>query len=186
MIKINLLPRKVTRKKLTVIRHSVLGGILLLVLVAALGFVWYTQNGRISTLKAEVAKAEKEKESLKNVNAEKQMHEKNIEDLKHRIDVISQIEKGRTIPIRVMDEITRHLDAKLPIWLTGMNYNGEKMTIDGYSFTNPDIAKLVTYLQQSPYLKNVELIISQKVTLQGKEVFRFSITGAVQKPQQGG
>lgn len=185
MIRINLLPRKVTRKKLTVIRHLVLGGLLLLVLLVAMGYTWVSQSGRISALRAQIAAAQQEKDKLKNVNQEKERYQKNIEDLKHRIDVISQIEKGRSLPIHFFDDVTRVLEGSIPVWLTSMGFNGDRVSLDGYSFTNSDIALLVTRLEGTASLRSVELLVSQKVTLQGKEAFKFSISALLETPQGG-
>lgn len=184
MIKINLLPRKVTRKKMTVIRHLVLGGVLILAVTAMIGYFWMLQSNKIDSLNSQVAQARSEKDSLKNVNQQKEQHEKDIEDLKHRIDVISQIEKGRTIPIHLMDEITKVLDDSLPIWLTSLNFTGQNIMLDGYSFTNPDIANMVKQLEASPYLQNVDLIVSQKATIQGREIFKFSISAGLEMPEE--
>jgi type IV pilus assembly protein PilN len=185
MIKVNLLPRRVTKKKLTVIRHLVLGSLLVLVLVAGMGYWWIVQAGKISSYKDQVAQAEQEKDKLKNVNQEKEQHQKTIQDLKHRIDVIAQIEKGRIIPIHLLDEMTRILDDSLPAWLTNFGYNGTRIQIDGYAFTNPDIARLVKRFEDSPYLKMAELIVSQKMMVSDREIFRFTITAEVEGVQGG-
>lgn len=184
MIKINLLTRKVTRKKMTVIRHLVIGGAAVLVVILALSYLWMNQKNRIASLRSQVDQAVKEKEKLKNVNQEKEQHEKDIEDLKHRIDVISQIEKGRTIPLHLMDDLTKVLDQSMPIWLGGMSFGGERLNLDGYSFTNPDIARFVKELESSLYFKNVELLVSQKATVQGRELFRFSISAEIETPAE--
>jgi type IV pilus assembly protein PilN len=185
MIKVNLLPKKRTAKKISGIRHLVLGLVLILGVVVALGYVWSNQRTRIAGLKEQVAQASQEKERLKNVNQDKEAHQKNIEDLKHRIDVISQIEKGRMLPLRVLDGITGILNESLPIWLTSLNFDGVRVLFDGYSFTNQDIATFVKKLEESPTLKNVDLQVSQKINQGGKEIFRFSLTAEMEMPQGG-
>jgi len=183
VIRINLLPRRVTRKKLTVIRHLVLSILIILLVVIGIGYKWMSYNARITSLISQVAAAEEEKERLKDVHKEKEMHEKNIQELKSRIDVISQIEKGRLIPIRILDGITRILDDTLPIWLTSLSYNGQQVTLDGYSFSNPDIAKLVKKLVRSPNIGQVELLYSQKSVVKSRELFRFSIVANLEAPE---
>jgi type IV pilus assembly protein PilN len=186
MIKINLLPRKVTRKKMTVIRHIALGSVLLAVYLALLGYIWFDNKGKINALQARVALAEQEKEKLKNVNQEKEQHQKSIDDLKRRIDVITQIEKGRLLPIRVLDDLTKILDEKMPVWLERFNLNPNgQIIIDGFAFTNDDLSNLLQRLEASDYLKNVTLIFSQVNKLQGRDVFRFSLTAEMETPQGG-
>jgi type IV pilus assembly protein PilN len=182
VIRINLLPRRVTRKKLTVIRHLVLSLLILLLVIIAIGYQWMSYNARITSLRAQVAEAEEEKERLKDVHKEKEMHEKNIQELKSRIDVISQIEKGRLIPIRILDGITQILDDTLPIWLTSLSYNGQQVTMDGYSFTNPDIAKMVKRLEKSPNVAQVELLYTQKSVVKQRELFKFSVVANLEAP----
>jgi type IV pilus assembly protein PilN len=185
MIKVNLLPRRVTRKKMTFIRHLVISALLIGALLVAIIFQWMSYKGEYNSLGNQVVAAEAEKESLQDVHKKKEQHEATIQDLKNRIEVISQIEKGRVMPIHLMDEVTRILnDDTLPIWLSSLSYNGQNLQLDGFSYTNPGIAKFVKNLERSPYIAGVELLYSQKSKSKDREIFKFSIISNIEKAEE--
>jgi type IV pilus assembly protein PilN len=183
MIRINLLPRKVTKKKKAAIRHVVVGALVLVLVFAVMGYLWYVQKGKITTLRRQLDVATSEKEKLKNVNQEKAQYEKTIADLKHRIDVISTIEKGRAVPVHIMDDLTMVLNESMPIWLTRLSFTPKGVQLEGYSFTNEDLSRFLKKVEESGYLANVNLIVSQKQQLTGKDVYLFSITAEIEEPK---
>jgi type IV pilus assembly protein PilN len=188
MIRINLLPRKVSRKKMTAIRHLALGGGLIAIVLVAMAYTWIIMGAKVGRLRQEITRVDAEIKKLENVNKDKEIHQKNLAELKRRLDVISEVEKGRVVYLHIMDEMTLILDdSKMHIWLNQMNFNQGKLQLDGVAFTNENISEFLRRLDQSPYLKNANLILSQKS--KGKDATRdmysFSLTAEVETPQGG-
>jgi type IV pilus assembly protein PilN len=191
MIRINLIPKKVSKKKMGLMQHVAFAGLAFLLAAGGIGYSWMSLNTKLSNINRQVAEAKAEKEKLKNVNQERQKYEKSIKKLKSQLDIIVQIKAGRFLPIRLFDELTKVLDAKTPIWLTKYTYGGGKgkkgavIKMDGFSLSNPDLAAFVTKLEKTPYFQKLNLIVSQKSTKGKKKeeqrpYYKFSLTASPQ------
>jgi type IV pilus assembly protein PilN len=184
MIRINLIPKKVSKKKMGLMQHVAFAGLAFLLVAGGIGYFWMSLNTKLNTLNRQVTEAREEKEKLKNVNRERKKYEKSISKLKNQLDIIAKIKAGRFIPIRLFDELTKVLsakDPKVPIWLSKFDYGkgkGAQVKMDGYSLSNPDLAAFVTKMEKTPFYKNLNLIFSQKSSKkkEEREYYRFSLT----------
>jgi len=183
MIRINLLARKVSKKKAGAIQHLALGAGVLLLLAAAMAWIWFDQAGRLGRLNAQIAAQEAEKVRLKNVNEEKARFEKEKAELERKLAIITKLQKERIVPVHLLDELTRVIDVATPVWITGYAYTAGGVTIDGYSLSHEALRPLVDGLEKSAYYRGVELLFSERSDLQGREVFRFSIKSGVEQPE---
>jgi type IV pilus assembly protein PilN len=182
MIRINLLAKKVSKKKAGAIQHLALGGVAVALLALCLGWVWIDQRSKLAALRTQIARQQAEKDRLKNVNEEKARFEKEKAELERKLAIITKLQKERIVPVRLLDEITRAIDVTTPIWLTNYAYTAGGVTLDGYSLSHEALRPLVDSLEQSPYYKGVELLYSERTEMQGRQVFRFSVKAAVQQP----
>jgi type IV pilus assembly protein PilN len=183
MIRINLLARKVSKKKAGAIQHLAIGGGVLALLVAALTWVWFDQTGKLGKLKADIAGQEAEKVRLKNVNEEKGKFEKEKTELERKLAIITKLQKERIVPVHLLDELTKVIDVSTPIWITNYAYTPAGITMDGYALSHEALRPLVDGLEKSPYYRGVELLFSERTEMQGREVFRFSIKSGVEQPE---
>ncbi|HWR97679.1 MAG TPA: PilN domain-containing protein [Candidatus Methanoperedens sp.] len=183
MIRINLLARKVSKKKAGAIQHLAIGVAVLLFLAAALAWVWFDQAGKLARLKTQIAAQEAEKVRLKNVNEEKGKFEKEKAELERKLAIITKLQKERIVPVHLLDELTRAIDVGTPVWVTSYAYTAGGVTIDGYALSHESLRPLVDGLEKSAYYKGVELLFSERTELQGREVFRFSIKSGVEQPE---
>ncbi len=182
MIKINLLVKKVSKKKAGAIQHLAIGAGAVALLALGLGWVWVDQSGKLATLHAQVAKQQAEKDRLKNVNEEKVRFEKEKAELERKLGIITKLQKQRIVPVHLLDELTRAVDVSTPVWVTNYAYTAAGVTLDGYSLSHEALRPLVDSLEKSAYYQGVELLYSERSNLQGREVFRFSIKAGVQQP----
>jgi len=182
MIRINLLAKKASKKKTGAIQHLMIGAAAVVVLAVALGWVWVDQSGKLATLRAKIAKQEAEKDRLKNVNEEKGRFEKDKAEIERKLAIITRLQKERIIPVHLLDELTRVLDATTPVWITSYAFTPGGVTLDGYSLSNEALRPMVDNLEKSPYYKDVDLLYSERTDLQGREVFRFSIKASLEEP----
>ena len=194
MIRINLIPKKVSKKKMGLMQHVAFAGIAFLLVAGGIGYAWMSLNSKLSTLNRQVAEAKAEKEKLKNVNKERNKFEKSITRLKSQIDIIDQIKAGRFVPIRLFDELTKVLDSQTPIWLDKFSYSakrgkkgkGSGIGMSGFSLTNPHLAAFVTKMEKTPFFQDLNLIVSQKSRSAGtkdeagREYYKFSLTASPQ------
>lgn len=183
MIRINLLARKVSKKKAGAIQHLAIGAAVLGALLLGLLWVWIDQNGKLASLQSQIARQQAEKIRLKNVNDEKARFEKEKSELESKLGIITQLQKERIVPVHLLDELTRAIDVSTPVWLTAYAYTPAGVSLNGYSLSHEALRPLVDSLEQSPYYKGVELLFSERAELQGREVFRFSIKAGVEQPE---
>jgi Tfp pilus assembly protein PilN len=183
MIRINLLARKVSKKKAGAIQHLAIGGAVLAALLAVGVWQWFSLNGELRTLDLKIADAQAKKDALKNVSEEKTKFEKEKSELESKIGIITKLQKERGTPVHLLDELTRVIDSGSPVWLEGYAYGETGITITGFSLSNEAIRPLVEGLEASPYYKAVDLKSSVKQRIGEREVFRFEIAAAVEQPE---
>ena len=182
MIRINLLAKKSSKKKAFAIQHLAIGVASVVILAVALGWVWVDQSGKLARLRTEIAKQEAEKSRLKNVNEEKARFEKDKAEIERKLAIITRLQKERIVPVHLLDELTRVIDAGTPIWITSYAYTPGGVSLDGYSLSYEALRPMVDNLEKSAYYRNVELLFSERSDLQGRQVFRFSIKAGVEQP----
>ncbi len=173
MIKINLLNyRKV--KKIANIQKQILLAILLLVLsLGMIGLVSHLHNNKIERLNDEIKVVEKKLNEIeKEVNTVKEFEEKK-KRLEHIIKVISGLKKNQANPTRVMDDINMSLPDE--IWLTSFEESTSIVKIQGFSFSDPGIARFMKNLEQLKYLSAVELQESKRASVKGDKLRKFVI-----------
>lgn len=190
MIRINLLPKKSSKKKMGVVQHLALSGVLLGLTVVVIAYLWMSLNGQISDLKKQVAVARAEKEKLKDVNTEKTKYERNIAKLKNQLDIIIKIKEKRFLPVRLFDDLTMVLDRDTPVWLTKFSVTDGNIQMEGMALSNRNLADFVTRLGQTPFYREVDLLYSEKVKKEEREIYKFSLnakaqTEDVQQVQKG-
>ena len=183
MIRINLLAKKVSKKKAGAIQHLAIGGLVVALLAMALGWVWIDQKGKLATLRSQIARQQAEKDRLKNVNEEKAKFEKEKAELERKLAIITKLQKERIVPVHLLDELTRAIDTPTPVWLTSYAYAAGGVTLDGFSLSHEALRPLVDSLEKSPYYKSVELIVSERAESQGRVIFHFSIKAGVEQPE---
>jgi type IV pilus assembly protein PilN len=103
--------------------------------------------------------------------------------LKQRVALIEELRRGQSVPVRLLDLVSRSLPDSL--WLTSMDQAAGNVTIDGLSTTLISVSDFVGALAQSPLLKkpidivNTEVVQSQQQAAPGSQplpdVIKFSI-----------
>jgi len=176
MIRINLLPKKVSKRKVGLLQHLILTVAGLALLLVVMGYFWVSLNGKIADLRRQVAAAQAEKDSLKDVHAQKTAYEQNIAKLKNKLDIITNVKERRFLPVRLFDQLTAVLDRDMPVWLSSYSFQEDKVQIEGFSLSNPDLARFVTSLEKTPFYRDVDLLFSGKVKEGEREIFRFGLT----------
>jgi type IV pilus assembly protein PilN len=193
MIRINLLPQeeRAARRKL------VLPGMTTVVPLVAVGLfvgaivaVTAMERARIAGLKKDIARAEEEARRLKPQIDRVNELTRRREELNTRLEVIQDLDKGRFQTVRLMDEVARDLPGYL--WLTALkDQAGQKVTVEGVTFSNLVVADLMMRLDRSELFQNIDLVVTQKGNIQSRPVTKFTVTaeiapGAGMAPPAGG
>lgn len=181
MIRINLLPKedRVRRRSFKAPRIGALAPLAVFpVVAAAVGVTGFVERTKLTALRDDVAEVREEVRQLKpQVDRVKQLTAQR-EELERRLDVIRQLDENRFLSVRVMDDLSRQLPKYL--WLDDMNQTGPgRITVSGVTFSNLIVADLMMRLERSSLFADVDLAQTERGTIDGRDVIRFSVTGNI-------
>ena len=169
MIEINLLPVREARRKADMQQQLLLFGLALgaslaVCLLAEFAMLAATSraetrvtqlNSRIAGFQAQLALVEDSK--------------KKASEIERKLDVINKLKLSRSGPVRLLDELASRSPQNL--WITKLKTKGTHIELEGMSLDTNLIAEFLTKLNDSPYLKDVELMKTEisAVGLKGDE-----------------
>lgn len=132
----------------------------LLLAAGGLGWWYWSLAHQEDALAAELVTARQEAERLRGVITEVARFERRQEQLRQRVDLIEQLRANQSVPVRVVDAVSRSLPEML--WLTHVKQTGPDLVIEGRSTTLIALSDLVGNLGNSPVFdRPVELLDSQ-------------------------
>ena len=162
MIRINLLPVRVSKKKAAGKQQLVLFAALI-VLGYVGNFVW--AESRAAELKArqqKVAKTREEIAQLDRIIGEVKNIKEQQAALREKLDILADLKAGRSGPVRVMDALATLTPKRL--WITKLEEKGGTATISGNASTFDDVSAFMTALMGSPHFGQVELAKTAAIT----------------------
>lgn len=174
MIKVNLLPVK-RKKKPKPIPAFVVTMIVVTISVGILmAYLVFFFNSRLEAKKVQFKDNEKKiaeiKEKIKAVENFEQVNKL----FQQRTSIIEQLRKNQSIPVKLLDEISKLLPNG--VWLQTMTMSGENITIDGYAFANSDVVSYVDNLKNSKIFTEIYLQESKSSTIEKIPVYMFKLT----------
>jgi type IV pilus assembly protein PilN len=177
MIRINLLPVRVSRKKQAGRQQlAIMAGVL--VAVFACNFGWTriraadlaARERKVQSTRAAIAQLERIIGEVKTIKAQQAA-------VKDKLAVLDKLKAGRQGPVRVLDELATIVPKKL--WLRKFDEKAGAVTIDGTAETIDDVSLLLTALKQSRHFTSAEL---RKTSAKGEgrqKLVEFTITASV-------
>jgi type IV pilus assembly protein PilN len=187
MIRINLLgvERTKTARKLPTFtiqaqQLTIACSLVLVASAAGIGYWWWTLTQRAAQVETDIVTAQQEQQRLQSVLAEVKQFEARRSQLQQRVQLIEQLRAGQTLPVRLLDQVSRSVPDLL--WLTEMEQKGDALTIQGRANTLGAIADFVTNLAASELLVkplDMENQVEPLQVAQGQpavEIYRFKVT----------
>lgn len=179
MIRINLLPIRQTQKRQTVQQQLLIGGMLLVVTIAAC-LVWSaTASSRVEERRQQIAQKRAELKQLDKIIGEVNEFTTKKKELEEKLDIIEQLRKGKTGPVRALDDLATEIPNR--VWLTKVSESGGAVTIEGKAIDHEDVSAFMKSLQKSKYFSGIVLGYSKAGTA-GKgnvTLYEFKITCTV-------
>ncbi len=178
MIRINLLatgPKTRKTKPQWDVRAEALIGAAVLALTLA-GCWWYASflDEEIEAKQTEKQDKEKQVAQLKEQVKQVQDFEQKKKQLEDKNRIIEQLEKARTGPVAMMDNISQSLDP-LKVWLTKMNVKGRNVELEGRAMTNDDIVEFVNNLRRTDQFATIKLNESRAGQDNKMNTYQFKI-----------
>ena len=193
MIRINLLgvERQKTRKlpTFTVQAQQVTVACALILVASAAGVGWWywTLKQAKAQVEADIVAAQQQQQQLQSVLAEVKQFEGRRAQLQQRVQLIEQLRAGQTIPVQLLDHISRSVPELL--WLTDVEQKGDALTIQGRSNTLGAWADFISNLGNSTLLVKPLDGDTEVETLQGAqgqpavEIYKFKVTATLNKAE---
>jgi len=179
MIRINLLPREEKAHREVSFNLPKVGDLVLPIVVMVIAGLVMTgtvlaQRSRITELKRQIAEIDEESRKLAPQIARVNRLAQERAELDLRLGIITKLERGRSLSVRVLDELANTLPDHT--WLTGSNQEGEALSIEGFSLSNLAISDLMSRLERSPLFSGVELEVAERSQISGKFAVKFRLT----------
>ncbi len=176
MVRINLLPVKVSKKKEAGKQQLVLFAVLLLAGIVA-NYMWTGARARdlsqrtklLAKTKADIAQLDKIIGEVTNIRAEQKA-------LQDKLDVLDKLKAARSGPVRMLDELSTIVPPRLT--LKKLDEKGGKVTFEGVAGNIDDVSTFMSALKNSKYFGAVELKRTEGKNVGGFRVTDFSITAA--------
>jgi type IV pilus assembly protein PilN len=172
MIRINLIRGK--RKKRRELNLNFLYLFFPVLVLAGLVVFHQMTKHRIETLQSDIQKATAEIARLKKEIGEVEKFKARKAELQQKVDIISNLQSGRTLPVKVFEALSVSIPEKC--WIDSLSVRGNAITLSGVALNNHTIANFMTTLGQSGRFQNVELGSADQVTVTGVKLVKFNLT----------
>lgn len=172
MIRINLVRGK--RKKRKELNAGSVWIALPLVVLAGTLYFHTTVSGKISRLDAGIVKANAEIAALQKEIGEVEKFKARKAELQKKVDIISNLQKGRTGPVRHFEALSAAIPEKC--WIDTLSVKNERVTLSGVALNNYTIANFMTALGQTGRFSDVVLGAAEKTTVAGVKLVKFNLT----------
>lgn len=156
MIRINLLPFRAARKKENIRRQLTIFALTVVFALVVMAYYFMKLSSTLSDrekeeqqIKVELAGYKKTIERINNL-------EKKIAEIRKKLDVIKDLEKKKTGPVLLLDQIAMAVP-KEKLWLTSFVEKKGKLTLNGTAMDNETVAVFMTNLENAELITAVDL-----------------------------
>ena len=173
MIKINLLPVRVSKKKETAIQQLVVAGVAVVVIALIVTSLYIFKRVQIATAQENITSANNKISELK-VKIGKLEELKTLkEQVRKKLEVLDQLRKNKTGPAQRLAALSDLTPEQL--WLTGYSESGQDVKISGIASNEDLIAQFMKSLEASSDFMAVELVVSEQTVVSDAKMKKFDI-----------
>jgi type IV pilus assembly protein PilN len=155
MLHINLLPVREARRQEDVRQLLMQGTLMLLLLGAGVGFVYSKISEEIGLSNARIQQMQSDIDQYKPQLEQVAVYRARKSELETKINVIDELDKARSGPVRVLSELAERVPERL--WLTSLSTQGKEIRMEGRSLDNDLVAVFLRALTESEYFDQVDL-----------------------------
>lgn len=142
--------------------------------VAVIGFLYVTQASSLEDKEKLHKEKIARKAQLKDVENTLKDLERTKKDLTRKVALIAQLKARRQSTVKMMDKVSSALPEW--VWLTGLKFSGDKLTLSGKAIHNNLIADFINNLKAMGNFLDIEFKGSTRKKQSGLDVFAFNIT----------
>ncbi|MFH0925424.1 MAG: PilN domain-containing protein [bacterium] len=181
MVKVNLLPRE-SREKTNLQRDLTIFILILIVSIGVYVIYLFYKNNEVKRVTQEVTSIEKQVAELKEKYKEIDRLKEIDKDLSSRIEIVKNLIAEQKGPAPVFDALVSLLPEH--IWLNNLSLNSNKISFQGYAFSNNVIADFMKSLDASPYFENTGLGETIQETQGSVKIHKFTLNCTITIPKE--
>ena len=172
MIKVNLFPFRAARIKEDIRRQVGVYLLSVIFLVLLLGpfpfhpYSYFSLNKEVKSLRTDRDVKQKELDSFKDTNIKIVALKKTIADVEVKLKTIQRLEKGKTGPVKLLDDIAMSVPED-KLWLTTLKEQKGTLILDGTAMDNETVADFMDRLQNTKSINSVQLVRTRQKKIPG-------------------
>ncbi|MBI4666140.1 MAG: PilN domain-containing protein [Nitrospinae bacterium] len=173
MIRINLLADRHAKDRLLIQQQLVMGLMIIAGAFVLCGFWWQAKASQITDTSEKIESSKKELETQKKIREEvrkMEVQEKQLSSILGAINMLVEFKRG---PTPYLDNLNVILPPE--IWLTNLNDLRGQVTVQGYSFANTAVARLMKGMEESDQFANVELKEITQAKIGNETLMKFTV-----------
>jgi len=186
MIKINLLPFRAARKRENIKRQLFIFALTIIFCLLTCGYFYLDLSGELRGLKADEKQLNQDLAKYRQTLNKIKTLEKKIKEINAKLEVIKKLERGKTGPVFLLDEIAMAVP-KDKLWLNSLSEKRGTLSLSGTAMDNETITLFMNNLEASDHIGAVDLIVAQLRDLPSYKlkVADFNLTcQIVEKPKE--
>jgi type IV pilus assembly protein PilN len=181
MIQINLLPLREARRKADMQQQLLLLGLALGASLAVCLLAEFAMLAATSSAEARVMQLNSRISGFQTQLAQVEDFKKKASEIERKLGVIHKLDLSRSGPVRLLDELASRSPEKL--WITKLRTEGTRIQLDGISLDTELIAEFLNKLNDSLYIKDVELKKTELADASGLKLNSFQVTAVLTSPE---
>lgn len=182
MIRINLLPVKASQKQQKLQGQLTIAGITLLATGVLCALAYLQLLNWSQEAKDDVDSKKLEISRLMKTIGEVNQFKKRQEELQAKLDILDKLEKSRSGPVMLLDELYKAMPDK--VWLDSFKESGGKASLTGMGINEETVALFMRNLEMSNQFANVTLKVMQQTVRDGVKFHRFDLECTLESQQQ--
>lgn len=184
MIRINLLPFRLARKKENIRRQVSIFFLSIVLIILALAWGVVRLNNEVSRTQNEAAQVTAESLRYKKAAEKVTRIEKNLKTLEDKLAIVDSLKQKKNEQQILLEQLAQVI-VETKMWLSSVAADSRTVSLKGVAFDNPTIAKFMRNLESSQMFETVDLKLSRAKefdnTIRLKE-FEISCTKRLTQP----
>jgi type IV pilus assembly protein PilN len=177
MIRINLLPARVSRKKLAGRQQLVLIVLLVIGVLVANGIWSQERRGELTAREQRLRRTRESIAQLEKIIGEVKTIKAQQATAKDKLAVLDRLKAGKQGPVRVLDELATMIPSKL--WLRKFDEKAGGVSFEGTAASIDEVSAFLAALKRSQYFGAPELKKTAARSEKGLKLVDFNITATV-------
>ena len=160
MIRINLLPFRLARKKENIRRQVSIFFLSLVFIVLALVWVFFMLHNELSRTQGQIAQVKAESLKYKKKADKVSQIKRDLKILEEKLAIVENLKKRKNEQQILLEQLAQRL-VKSKMWLSSVAADAQTVSLKGIAFDNPTIAAFMRNLEDSGLFGSVDLNLSR-------------------------